>query len=284
MHNENEWPVKPELLEHGRYWQEGVTLVNGCTPLSPGCKNCWAAMMEHRFRSKNGLTTPAGHWAGKIKLCNHLLTRLDKTAPRVISIWNDLFHGDVPLKFHQSIINRILLNRQHIYLLLTKRPQNIPEHYRWLEKKENVFIGVTVEDNLRLQRIEVLRNHWAGRSFVSIEPLLVHLNQLTPAHLEQIDWAIIGAESGSAKRTCKNEWVAAIVRKCRVYNTPVFVKQVHINNKLSKEPATWPVELRVRELPKVRARPARTNSIHTSAKTSTSPNSKHIQTNLKLEQ
>ncbi len=64
-----------------------------------------------------------------------------------------------------------------------------------------------------------------------------------------LNWVIVGAESGGQRRLCKPEWVRSIVDQCREAEVPVFVKQLHIDGRLSKDMAEWPADLRVRELP-----------------------------------
>jgi protein gp37 len=59
---------------------------------------------------------------------------------------------------------------------------------------------------------------------------------------------LIGAESGPQRRECKLEWVRDILEQGREANIPCFVKQLHIDGKVSNNPEEWPEDLRVREL------------------------------------
>ena len=64
-----------------------------------------------------------------------------------------------------------------------------------------------------------------------------------------LDWVIIGCESGPNRRPMKLEWALDLMRQCRAATVPVFVKQLNINGRVSKDPNEWPKELRVREYP-----------------------------------
>lgn len=70
---------------------------------------------------------------------------------------------------------------------------------------------------------------------------------LRPQRFNNIDWVIIGCETGPARRECKIEWIADIVRQCEAAGVSCFVKQVSINGKVSHNPAEWPEEVRVQE-------------------------------------
>lgn len=247
MNNSN-WPVDPENMEHGKYWQDGITVVAGCSHISAGCKNCWSADIEHRFR-KHDLTTDAGEWTGQILVQDHLLKRCYSKKPKVIAFWNDVFHWDIPESFYSSLIRAIRENPQHVYLVLTKRPENIPACINELSKMSNLFLGVTVENMAFIGRIDMLVEKWHGRTMLSIEPLLEPIAAFNIASLSGFDWVVVGAESGPNKRRCDVIWIRSIVKQCFRAKVPVFVKQIHMNGRLTKDMTEWPVELSVRQTP-----------------------------------
>lgn len=134
----------------------------------------------------------------------------------------------------------------------------------------NIWLGVTVEHPDYLWRIEKLLQIPAAKRFVSLEPMLggidleeylsedYHAIQakaewepVTPDNplWNKLDWVIVGAESGPKRRECKLEWVRDVVRQCKAAGVPIFVKQLHINGRLSKNMDKWPPDLRVREWP-----------------------------------
>lgn len=86
----------------------------------------------------------------------------------------------------------------------------------------NVWLGTSVEDHTVLDRIDYLRNTPVKIRFISFEPLIRSVAQ---ADLAQIDWAIIGGESGPRARPMSIEWVDEVEDLCRFYGTAFFFKQ-----------------------------------------------------------
>ena len=111
---------------------------------------------------------------------------------------------------------------QHTYQLLTKRTDRLKELCSFLEWGENIWMGVSVEMNKYLGRIDVLRETPAKIKFISFEPLL---EQLTSFNLSKIDWVIVGGESGGKARPIKVEWVSKIKEGCENISIPFFFKQ-----------------------------------------------------------
>lgn len=81
-----------------------------------------------------------------------------------------------------------------------------------------------------------------------------------------ISWVIVGGESGAGARPFDLEWARSIARDCRDAGVPVFVKQMGrfpvdrargVDYRLADphggDPAEWPEDLRVRQMPEVRA-------------------------------
>lgn len=87
----------------------------------------------------------------------------------------------------------------------------------------NVWLGTSVEDRKRKDRIDELCQVPAALRFLSCEPLLEDLGDLD---LGGIDWVIGGGESGTRARPCALEWLESIVDQCRAASVPAFVKQL----------------------------------------------------------
>lgn len=77
----------------------------------------------------------------------------------------------------------------------------------------------------------------------------------------KIDWVIVGGESGRDARPCDLSLVRDIVAQCKGAGVPVFVKQLgakpwdsnaplYLRHGKGGDPAEWPADLRVRELPR----------------------------------
>ena len=112
---------------------------------------------------------------------------------------------------------------QHTFLVLTKRPDMIPqmtEEY-W---PSNLWLGVSVDgENNDTDLInELCMSEFPFNRFVSFEPLLGPITDLET--LEAVQWIIIGAQTGPGARQPKKEWVCDIVRQAESLNIPIFLK------------------------------------------------------------
>jgi protein gp37 len=134
---------------------------------------------------------------------------------------SDLFHNDVPLSFIQKVFETMKEATQHKFQVLTKRAERLPEINNFLSWPDNVWLGVTVELEKYLNRIEQLKETDAKTKFISFEPLLGMINKI---NLEGIDWVIAGGESGPGARPMEKDWVRAIRDNCLEQNTPFFFK------------------------------------------------------------
>jgi protein gp37 len=98
----------------------------------------------------------------------------------------------------------------------------------------NVWLGVSASTQSDLERMwaDLL---WAPAvlRFLSLEPLL---GPIDVGRVQDVDWVIVGAESGPRRRECRTEWIESIVKQCVDSDTPVFVKQAHEDGKLVKMP------------------------------------------------
>jgi len=196
--------------------------VSGCTKISPGCAHCYAERMAKRlqamgqYRYRNGFAVTLHEEAVE--------EPLSWKKPRVVFVnsMSDLFHEDVPVEFIQQVF--AVMNRcpQHTFQILTKRAQRMAELSPLLSWSDNIWMGVTVENNDCLYRIDHLRQVNACVQFLSLEPLLGPLDDL---NLEGIDWVIVGGESGPGARPMKEEWVLPIQLMCHNTKVPFFFKQ-----------------------------------------------------------
>jgi protein gp37 len=145
-----------------------------------------------------------------------------------VNSMSDLFHEDVPLEFIRRVFDVMQRADWHRFQVLTKRSGRLAELAPLLPWPDNMWMGVTVESEQYVRRIDDLRTVPAALRFLSLEPLLGPLPALD---LAGIDWAIVGGESGPGARPMAESWVLDIQRQCRVAGVPFFFKQWGGTNK-----------------------------------------------------
>jgi protein gp37 len=209
--------------------------VAGCSIATAGCTNCYAMRMAARLEAMGtakyaGLTRKSGGryvWTGRVTLDRSALDVPFKwRKPRTVFVnsMSDLFHPDVATDFIAEVWAVMGATPRHTYQVLTKRPDRMRE---LLSRHEfsvlpNVWLGTSVEDSNVLHRIDELRATPAAIRFISFEPLIGSVGRVD---LTDIDWAIVGGESGPRARPMLSKWVEEIERACRVKGTAFFFKQ-----------------------------------------------------------
>ena len=205
-------------------WTESTwNPVTGCTKVSQGCKYCYAEKMAKRLQAMGA----AGYENG-FKLTCHK-SRLAQPRKRkkptmyFVNSMSDLFHSQVPFGFIDEVMLTISQTPQHTYQILTKRPEVMAKYFSSRPVPDNAWLGVSVEDRKHgVPRIEVLRRIDAAIRFLSLEPLLEDIGIID---LSDIDWAIVGGESGAKARPMQSKWVANIKHQCRRAGVAFFFKQ-----------------------------------------------------------
>ena len=196
--------------------------VTGCTKISEGCLNCYAKRMAKRLhamgnnRYRNGFK-PTLHY----DLIKTPLT-WKKSKMIFVNSMSDLFHKDIPFSFIEQVFNVMKDAYWHTFQIVTKRSHRLTEYSKQREWPSNIWVGVTVESNKHINRIDDLSRIPASVRFLSMEPLLSDFPELP---LENVDWVIVGGESGPQSRTIQKEWVRDIREKCLSSGVPFFFKQ-----------------------------------------------------------
>ena len=196
--------------------------VTGCTKKSEGGVHCYAEVMARRLKGM-----------GQLKYRNAFSLTLhpeDLDEPKkwrkphniFICSMGDLFHEDVPFEFVDKVMKTIRETPWHRYQILTKRAERMEEYFLSHSVPSNAWLGVTVEVQRTLSRIDNLRHLPASVRFLSCEPLLEDLGHMD---LEGVDWIIVGGESGTQARPMKEEWVLNIKRQAEEQDIAFFFKQ-----------------------------------------------------------
>ena len=213
----------------GIEWTESTwNPVTGCTKISPGCKHCYAERMAERLQAMGQPNYADGF---KLTLQPHMLELpLGWKKPQTIFVnsMSDLFHKDVPLVYIQQVFDVMRRAHWHRFQVLTKRAGRVAQLSSSLDWAPNIWMGVSVETEKYVSRIDDLRRTGAKLKFLSLEPLLGPLGDL---NLKGMDWVIVGGESGPKSRPMDSAWVTDLRDQCRQAKVPFFFKQWGGKNK-----------------------------------------------------
>lgn len=263
-------------------WTEATwNPITGCSHVSPGCDNCYAARYAIRnlspgYAGLSEMVDGQPRFTGEIRLREAKLDLpLRWRDPKLIFVnsMSDLFHIDVPVEFIADVFAVMSIARRHTFQVLTKRHARLPSlllsgfpslveqaverrlsamkrrpTHEWEWPLRNVELGVSIESDRYAFRVRDLAAAPARVRWVSAEPLIGPVPSLD---LTDIDWVVVGCESGPGARPLDLEWVRALRDECRTMHTAFFVKQL-------TNPAGGPVlhlldefpsDLRIRQVP-----------------------------------
>jgi protein gp37 len=204
-------------------WTEATwNPVTGCSHISAGCDHCYAERLAKRLQAMGMPKYRRG-----FEVATHdedLLLPQSWRKSRMVFLCSmgDLFHADVPTGFIKRVFAVMSANPQHRFQVLTKRSKRLKAMRKLLPWPQNVWMGVTVEDARVARRVDELREVPAAVRFLSCEPLIGPVGRL---NLRDIDWVIVGGESGPGARPMRKEWVLDVRRQCRAAQVPFFFKQ-----------------------------------------------------------
>src|SRR5664279_1491905 len=151
---------------------------SGCDKVSAGCKYCYAEVMTKRLQAM-----------GQEKYKDGFKVRVHEESLKIPYSWkgskvvfvnsmSDLFHPEIPVEFIQKVFEVMNNTPQHTYQVLTKRSERLKELHSLLNWTNNIWMGVSVEDEKVKFRIDDLRNTFAQIKFLSCEPLIGPLENM----------------------------------------------------------------------------------------------------------
>jgi protein gp37 len=210
-------------------WTEATwNPVTGCTKISEGCRYCYAEKLALRLKAMNNPRYLNGF---DITFHDDVLgAPLKWHRPKMIFVnsMSDLFHEKIPISFIENVFKIIRISNHHIFQILTKRSERLLELAPLLKWPDNLWMGVTVESEEFTYRISHLKQTPAKVKFISFEPLLGNISDLS---LKGIDWVIVGGESGPKSRIMEKEWVINIKDHALNNDVAFFFKQWGGKNK-----------------------------------------------------
>jgi protein gp37 len=195
----------------------------GCTKVSSGCKNCYAEVMAKRQKAMGTVGYENGFLFSTVPSRLNVPFKRKKPTVFFVNSMSDIFHENMPEDYLNQIFNVIEQTPQHTYQILTKRAERMYDYFSKRPVPSNVLLGVTVENKQQgLPRIDKLRHIKAKVLFLSVEPLLEDLGKI---NLKNIDWVIVGGESGNKARPIEKEWIVNIKQQCETEGIAFFFKQ-----------------------------------------------------------
>lgn len=200
--------------------------VTGCTKISAGCDHCYAERFSERFR---GVPNHPFQQGFDLTLRpDRLDTPLKWRQSKMIFVnsMSDLFHKEVPTSFISKVFDTMERANWHRFQILTKRSSLmrnfIRKRYAKIGAPSHIWLGVSVEDGSKLSRVRHLQEAPSAIRFLSIEPLIGRVGRLD---LTNIDWVIVGGESGPGARVMDAAWVREVRDQCVAQDVSFFFKQ-----------------------------------------------------------
>lgn len=254
--------------------------ITGCTPISEGCKNCYAKRMATRLAGRYGYDRDVPFRITIHRKRIGMPYAWKKPSRVFVCSMGDLFHKDVPDHSIREILRVMRYCPEHTFMVLTKRierakefidrldsaamqrflrgwdGQRMPENFAFDLVWPNVWIGTSIENQATTdERIPILLQIPAAVHFVSVEPMLEPVNLGLPgtcpkswgkgymAIADLLDWVICGGESGPKRRPFDPDWARDLRDQCKASGVPFFMKQI---DKMK----VVPDDLAIREFPK----------------------------------
>jgi protein gp37 len=240
-------------------------IARGCTKVDEDCRFCYMyrdSMNDTRYDPKEIVRT---------KTVFNLPLKITEPSKIFTCSLTDFFHESID-EYRPEAWDIIRNCPQHIFQILTKRPQRIMPHLPvyWDEIRSRVWLGTSIGSQSGIERLSsLILPIQPGIKFLSLEPLHGPINLDFERLIDYghtigglIDWVIVGGESGNENgkyryRPCKLEWIESIVDQCQKFGIPVFVKQMgtHLSKLLGMSDRhggniyEFPIKLRRREFP-----------------------------------
>jgi protein gp37 len=223
--------------------QEVWNPITGCTKVSQGCKNCYAERIAQRFWGERKF--------GDVKIHPERLEdplHWEKSRRVFVNSMSDLFHPEVRNEFIDEVFAIMAYAKQHIFMILTKRPERMKYYLHRRKPLPNVWLGVSVEDQETAEyRVSFLNQCPAAIHFVSIEPMLKPVKLYDDGFMQEylsrgiplpkpVDWVICGCESGAGRRPMEIDWARDLRDQCVAAQVPFFLKQMQVDGKIKKMP------------------------------------------------
>lgn len=205
----------------------------GCAHKSEGCRHCYAQMLASRwYKMAWGPGTQRKRTSEANRKLPYRWNRAAVDAGERHRVFTasmaDIFDEEVPLEWLGDLLAKIDGTPNLDWLLLTKRASSIKKRLKELGEwnrwpRPNIWLGVTAENQRRADdRIPPLLEVPAVVHFLSAEPLL---GPISIPLIGEIDWVIVGGESGNSPRPMHPDWARSLREQCVEEGRAFFFKQ-----------------------------------------------------------
>jgi len=204
----------------------------GCHKVSQGCTNCYAeALVKRRMKRDDawGATgirqrTGPSIWRKPVRWNNEAYAEGRRHRVFCSSLADVFEDYEGPNLWRDHVFALIRETPMLDWQLLTKRPENLPAMLPddWGDGYDNVWLGTSIEDNRVAHRAADLTAVPAIVHFVSYEPAIGPLDDL---ELDDLEWMIVGGESGPGYREMDLDWARDMQKRCHDEGVAFFFKQ-----------------------------------------------------------
>lgn len=239
---------------------------HGCSKVSAGCDNCYAAAMSGRnpgvlgVWGDDGVRVKSKSFVSNLRLWNKQAAKDGRNVKVFPSLCDPFEDRPELIPWREEMFQVVDECPNVILLLLTKRPENIRKMWPsigWPEsgvpgtlgrhlRLENVWLLTSVENQEQADKriYELLKCRDLSPVLgLSCEPLLgpvdltvgvkdyinglnVYSKPTLPKnYLDELDWIIVGGESGPNARPIHPDWARSLRDQCRTASVPFFFKQ-----------------------------------------------------------
>lgn len=220
------------VMRSGISWCDSTwSPTTGCSKISAGCANCYAEGIVRRWGQRFEDVELHPQRLGHVKKFGPI-TEDGRRRPRMVFVnsMSDLHHEDIPDDFRHAVYDAMESTPLTIYQILTKRPgvmqRFLRDRYGNRPTPRHLWFGVSVEDNRVKKRIDVLRaakeRHNISCAFLSVEPLIGPVDE---CDFSDMDWVLIGGESGPRARMMERCWLDDALGRARVADAAIWFKQ-----------------------------------------------------------
>ena len=255
--------ILKDKLPQGQFWSHALTLVDGCTKVSPGCQNCWSEAIGRRFKQAGKPSVFDGRLTLHEGRMADILPTSRNRKPRVYTYWNDIFHQGVDGIFRDKLF-KIISESTDYHIICTKRPQEVWEYWNDPDTplSANMYFPrlifmVSMEDQAQADErmkhvLRLLAQGWKVGALV--EPMLgpVDLQNtcIKCGHYQDaecpgsshhctmrpsLSWIVCGPENSKGKRPFDPAWAMRLQAQAKTANIPFLYKAGELNGKTYHE-------------------------------------------------